>query len=117
MRQNFNIFFAPQLKSLFAKKTSKSGEGFDKSGSNHKSQICYHSLGFEAVPVPDYMRAKQPAPAAPQARGPAPAAPQARGLAPAAPQVSVKDQLKQSAADKNMEVILVKRKILLGFFY
>ena len=61
---------------------------------DHKSQICNHSLGFEAVPVPDYMRAKQQAPAAPKARGPAPAA----------PQVSVKDQLKQSAADKNMEV-------------
>ena len=66
---------------------------------NDKSQICDHSLGFEAVPVPDYMRAKQPAPAAPQARGPAPAA----------PQVSVKDQLKQSAADKNMEVYLIPR--------
>ncbi|KAL5251485.1 hypothetical protein ACHWQZ_G016999 [Mnemiopsis leidyi] len=55
--------------------------------------------GFEAVPVPDYMRAKRPAPAAPQARGPAPAA----------SQVSVKDQLKQSTADKNMEILLTRQ--------
>ena len=53
------------------------------------------------MPVPDYMRTKRPAPAAPQVQRSAPAA--------AAPQVSVKDQLKQSTADKNMEVILSLR--------
>ena len=51
------------------------------------------------MPVPDYMRTKRPAPAAPQVQRPAAAA----------PQVSVKDQLKQSTADKNMEVILSLR--------
>lgn len=50
------------------------------------------------MPVPGYMQAR---PAAPQ-----PVAAQGKRPAPAAPQPSVKDQLKQSAADKNLEVIL-----------
>ncbi|XP_063686886.1 coiled-coil and C2 domain-containing protein 1-like [Bolinopsis microptera] len=56
--------------------------------------------GFEPVPVPDYMRAKRPAPAAPQVQVQVPAA---------ASQVSVKDQLKQSTADKNMEILLTRQ--------
>lgn len=62
---------------------------------NVNRMLTWCVSGFEAVPVPSYMR---PAPAPPQQQ-------------PAGIPASVKQNLKQSTADKNLEVRIILNKL------